>query len=66
MYGTVSGNDGTARELFQQFCVKELTVNMESFGCKIHMQRVAGFCTLPQVYPSGQKWTAEDNSYTNP
>ncbi len=21
MYGTVSGNDGTARELFQQFCV---------------------------------------------
>jgi hypothetical protein len=25
MYGTVSGNDGTARNLFQQFCVKELT-----------------------------------------
>jgi hypothetical protein len=22
---------------------------------------VAGFRTLPQVYPSGQKWTAEDN-----
>ena len=28
MYGTVGGNDGTARELFQQFCVKELTVNI--------------------------------------
>ncbi len=28
MYGTVSGNDGTARELFQQFCVKELTQNI--------------------------------------
>jgi hypothetical protein len=28
MYGTVSGNDGTARELFQQFCVKELTINI--------------------------------------
>jgi hypothetical protein len=28
MYGTVSGNDGTARNLFQQFCVKELTVNI--------------------------------------
>jgi hypothetical protein len=27
-YGTVSGNDGTARNLFQQFCVKELTVNI--------------------------------------
>ncbi len=27
MYGTISGNDGTARELFQQFFVKELTVN---------------------------------------
>jgi hypothetical protein len=22
---------------------------------------VAGFCTLPQVYPLGQKWTPEDN-----
>ncbi len=28
MYDTVSGNDGTARELFQQFCVKELTINI--------------------------------------
>ncbi len=28
MYGTVSGNDGTARELFQQFCVKELTISI--------------------------------------
>jgi hypothetical protein len=28
MYGAISGNDGTACELFQQFCVKELTVNI--------------------------------------
>ncbi len=28
MYGTVSGNDGTARNLFQKFQVKELTVNI--------------------------------------
>ncbi len=28
MYGTISGNDGNARNLFQQFCVKELTVNI--------------------------------------
>ncbi len=28
MYGNVSGNDGTARNLFQHFCVKELTVNI--------------------------------------
>jgi hypothetical protein len=28
MYGTVSGNDGTARIFFQQFCVQELTVNI--------------------------------------
>jgi hypothetical protein len=27
MYGTVSGNDGAAHNPFQQFCVKELTVN---------------------------------------
>ena len=33
MYGTVSGNDGTARELFQQFCVKELTINIQSSEC---------------------------------
>ncbi len=66
MYGTVSGNDGTARNLFQHFCVMELTVNMRSSECKIHTQRVAGFRTLPQVHPSGQKWTAEDNKPYKP
>jgi hypothetical protein len=30
------------------------------------MQRVAGLCTLPQVYPAGQKWTAEDNKLYKP
>jgi hypothetical protein len=55
MYGTVSGNDGTARNLFQQFWVKELTVNIQSSECQIHTRRVAGFHTLPQMYPSGQK-----------
>jgi hypothetical protein len=30
------------------------------------MQRVAGFHTLPQMYPSGQKWTAEDNKLYKP
>ncbi len=30
------------------------------------MQRVAGFHTLPQIYPSGQKWTAEDNKLCKP
>ncbi len=28
MYGTVSGNDSAACNLFQQLCMKELTVNM--------------------------------------
>jgi hypothetical protein len=27
---------------------------------------VAGFRTLPQVYPSGRKWTAEDNKLYKP
>ncbi len=27
----------------------------------IHTRTVAGFCTLQQVYPLGQKRTAEDN-----
>jgi hypothetical protein len=53
MYSTVSGNDGTAPNLFQQFCVKELTINIQSSECQIHMQIGAGFRTLPQVYPSG-------------
>jgi hypothetical protein len=66
MYGTVSGNDGTARELFQQFCVMELTQNIQSSECMIHTQRVAGFHTLPQVYPLGPKWTAEDNKVYKP
>ena len=47
MYGTVSGNDGSARNLFQQFHVKQLTVNIQSSECQIHMRRVAGFRTLP-------------------
>ncbi len=66
MYGTVSGNDGTACNLFQQFCVKKLTFNIQSSECKIHTQRVVGFRMLPQVYPSGKKWTAEDNKLYKP
>jgi hypothetical protein len=46
MYGTVSGNDGNAHNLFQQFCVKELTVNIQSSECKIHTQRGAGFLKI--------------------
>jgi hypothetical protein len=30
------------------------------------MQRVAGFCTLPQVCKSGQKWTTEDSKLYKP
>ena len=30
------------------------------------MRRVAGFPTLPQMYPSGQKWTAGDNKLYKP
>ncbi len=32
----------------------------------IYTRRVAGFRTLPQVYPLGQKWTAEDNKLYKP
>ncbi len=38
MYGTVSGNNATAQDLFQQFCVKELIVNTQASECKTHMQ----------------------------
>ncbi len=66
MYGTVSGNDGTAGELFQQFHVIKLTQNIRSSECMTHTRRVAGIRTLPQVYPLGQKWTAEDNKLYKP
>jgi hypothetical protein len=33
MDGTVSGNNGTACNLFQEFCVKESTVKMASQFC---------------------------------
>jgi hypothetical protein len=46
--------------------VKELTVNIQSSECQIYTQRVADFRTLPQMYPSGQKWTAEDNKPYKP
>ncbi len=46
--------------------MKELTVNIRSSECQMHTQRVAGFCTLPQMYPSGQTWTAEDNKLYKP
>ncbi len=39
---------------------------MQSSECKIHTQRVAGFRTLPQVYPSGQNATAEDTKLYKP
>ncbi len=55
MYGTVNGNDATTQNLFQQFHVHELTANMRAADCVIHMQRVAAFCALPLVYPTGQK-----------
>jgi hypothetical protein len=54
------------RSLFQQFCVKELTVNIRSSECKIHTHTVAGFCALPQVYLAGQEWTAEDDKLYKP
>jgi hypothetical protein len=39
---------------------------MRSSECKIHTRQVASFCTLPQVYPSGQIWTAEDDKLYKP
>jgi hypothetical protein len=63
MYGIVlSGNDANARNLFQKFKVHELTANMRSAECETHSRRVAAFRVLPPIYPSGQKWSAEDNA----
>jgi hypothetical protein len=61
-YGTVNGNDATARHLFQQFHVHELIANMRAADCVIHMQQVAAFCALPLVYLTRQNWSADDNA----
>jgi hypothetical protein len=66
MYGTVNGNNATARNLFQKFRVHELTANMQAADCVIHMQRVAAFRALPLVYPTRQKWSAKDNAHYKP
>jgi hypothetical protein len=52
MYGTVNGNNATARNLFQHFHVHELTANMQAADCVIHMHWVAAFRALPLVYPT--------------
>ncbi len=66
MYGNVTGNDATARNLFQLFCIHELTANMQAADCMIHTRGVAAFCKLPLKYPLGQKWTAGDKKRYQP
>jgi len=65
MYGNVTGNDATARNLFQLFCIHELTTNMRAADCITHTRHVAAFRKLPSTYPSGHKWSAEDNNIIN-
>jgi len=60
------GNDATALNLFQQFCIHELTTNMWAADCTTHTSRVAAFRKLPSTYPSEQKWSAEDNNHYQP
>jgi hypothetical protein len=66
MYGNVTGNDATARNLFQMFRIHELTANMRAADCMIHTRRVAAFHKLPPKYPLGQKWSADDNKRYQP
>jgi hypothetical protein len=54
MYDNVTGNDATACNLFQLFCIHELTTNMQAADCMIHTKRVAAFHKLPPKYPLGQ------------
>ncbi len=54
MYGNVTGNDATARNLFQMFCIHELAANMRAADCMTHTRHVAAFRKLPLKYPLGQ------------
>ena len=66
MYGNVTDNDATARNLFQMFRIHELSANMRAADCIMHTRHVAAFCKLPLKYPLGQKWTADDNKHYQP
>jgi len=66
MYGNVTGNDGTARNLFHLFRIHEYTTNMRAADCIPHTRHVAAFCKLPSTYPSGHTWSAEDNKHYQP
>ena len=66
MYGNVTGNDATSRNLFQLFRIHELTTNMRAADCITHTRRVAAFRKLTSTYPSGHKWSAEDNKHYQP
>ena len=55
MYGNVTGNDATAHNLFQLFCIHELTTNMQATDCITHTRCVAAFRKLPPKYPLRQK-----------
>ena len=66
MYGTVTGNDATSRNLFQLFLVHEWTTNMRAADCITHTRHIANCCILSPKYPSRQKWTAKDNTRYRP
>jgi len=48
------------------FCIHELTTNMQAADCITHTRCVAAFHKLPSTYPSGHKWSAEDNKHNQP
>jgi hypothetical protein len=68
VYGTVSGDDGTAGNLFQQFCVKELTVNIQSSECQMSNTYAESgrFLYITTNVPIRKKKTAEDNKLYKP
>ena len=66
MYDNATGDDATARSLFQMFHIHELTTNMRAVDCMIHTRCVAAFRKLPPKYPLGQKWTANDSKRYQP
>jgi len=39
---------------------------MRAADCITHARHVAAFRNLPSTYPSGHKWSAEDNKHYQP
>ena len=62
MYGKVNGEESTARHLFKQFKIFEMKKQLRAAKCPLHRSVLKSFRSLPSKYPSGNRWSKDDNA----